>query len=528
MKRIANIVILLAMSLMVVAQSEGPCEWWKEGYPDHFCDCRAGTPFQFPLQVALTDTMWFSTTVEDLKLGLSAYWLASTSLTFEVYAFCSSYTPTITMTVGGNQMREMSMDEINSKLDQMGGSGMGGVISTLVPRIKVYPNNGGTGTVYCYPYDEGPKSTCDTILRFLPRMTYVCDQAEEVYKLQPNNIATNGQGFIRWKQKNNQPATIRLTKDSCNGEEIANVTLRDSMHVYILDSVQMKAIKTAQDTIYVHVTHDSSYVGRVIYRNTLKWDNQRIDTTICQGMGLQLPDTTLRQTTVYPNDILFKAGDTLAFTTYYLTVEQTEVMYDTLRLKASQLPYNYRNQIIPKDGWGDYTFTIRQANRCDDIVNVHVERIIVRQETEVNDTLCLGKTATYGGVTYSRDTVFRDSLWADQDTWMVRDITLHFTDPEIEYDTIAIPMEWFGASGYWHSGYMILIKDYGDTLIVKTKRNECTRWIQLHIEQRSIGVGIDEVPVSDMPAFKYMRDGVIYIRREGKEYDLLGRPVKQQ
>jgi len=156
MKRIANIVILLAMSLMAVAQSEGQCEWWKEGYPDHFCDCRAGTPFQFPLQVALTDTMWFSTTVEDLKLGLSAYWLASTSLTFEVYAFCSSYTPTITMTVGGNQMREMSMDEINSKLDQMGGSGMGGVISTLVPRIKVYPNNGGTGTVYCYPYDEGP------------------------------------------------------------------------------------------------------------------------------------------------------------------------------------------------------------------------------------------------------------------------------------------------------------------------------------------------------------------------------------
>lgn len=85
MKRITNIVMLLAMSLMAMAQeqmpqSELPCDWWMEGYPEHFCDCRAGTPFQFPLQVELTDTMWFSSTVQDLKLGLSAYWLASTAL----------------------------------------------------------------------------------------------------------------------------------------------------------------------------------------------------------------------------------------------------------------------------------------------------------------------------------------------------------------------------------------------------------------------------------------------------------------
>ena len=324
------------------------------------------------------------------------------------------------------------------------------------------------------------------------------------------------------------PATIRLTKDSCNGEEIANVTLQDSMHVYMLDSVRMKAIKKAKDTIYVHVTHDASYVGRVIYRNSIKWDAQRIDTTICQGMGLQLPDTTLTQTTVYPNDILFKKGDTLAATTYYLTVEEPMVQYDTLRLKASQLPYSYRNQIIPKDGWGDYTFTIRQAKRCDDIVNVHVEHVTVRQETVVDSTICLGKTVTYGGVTYDRDTVFRDSLWADQDTWMVRDITLHFTDPEIEYDTLYIPQEWFTSNGYWHSGYAIVIKGYGDTLIVKTKKNTCTRWIQLHIEPRSIGTDIDELPVSNIPVIKYLRDGVIYIRREGQEYDLLGRPVKKQ
>ena len=532
MKRIANILILMAMSLMTMAQEQmpqayPPCDNWLPGYPAHYCECRnTSIEFKFPLQVELTDTMWFSTTVEDLKVGLSAYWLAGNSLTFEVYAFCSSIVPTITMTVGGNQMREMSVEEINSKLEA-NGSSVGGFVNTLTPRIKVYPNGAG-GTVYCYPYDQGPQSTCDSTLRFLPRMTYVCDQAEEVYKLHPSNIAADGLGFIRWKQKNNLPANIRLTKDSCNGAEIANVTLQDSMHVYMLDSAKMKAIRTAKDTIYVHVTHDASYVGRVIYRNTIKWDEQRIDTTICQGMALQLPDTMLRQSTVYPNDILFKNGDTLSATTYYLTVEQPEMQYDTLRLKASQLPYNYNNQIIPKDGWGDYTYTFRQTNRCDNVVNVHVERIIIREETEVYDTICLGMKATYGGVTYDRDTVIRDSLWKDQDTWQVRDITIHFTDPETEFDTLAIPLEWFNADGYWDAGYGVLIKGYGDTLVVKTQRNKCTRWIQLHIEPRSIGTDINEVPVSDISAIKYMRDGVMYIRREGQDYDILGRPIKRQ
>lgn len=516
------------MAQQQMPEADSPCEDWVSGMPNHFCACRDGMPFQYPLEMTITDTMWFSSTVEDLKLGLSAYWIASSSITFEVYAFCASIRPTIQMTVGANQMREMSVDEINAKLKEMGK--MAELMSdVLTPRIKVYPNGTG-GKVYCYPYDQGPKSTCDTILRFLPSMTYVCDQAEEVYKLQPEKISSKGVGFIRWKQKNNMPATIRLTKDSCNGEEIANVTLRDSMHVFILDSVRMKQIKTNKDTVYVHVTHDSSYVGRVVYRNSIKWDSQRIDTTLCQGKGLQLPDTTLTQSTVYPNDILFKRSDTLSVTTYYLTVEEPNEQYDTLRIKASQLPYSYRNQyIIEKDGWGDHTFTIRQSNQCDDIVHVYVEHVTTREETVVNDTLCMGKTATYGGVTYVRDTVIRDSLWADADTWLVRDITIHFTEPEMEYDTIAVAPSKMTDRGYFYQELAVFIKNYGDTLIVKTKKNTCTRWIQLHVEEgeEETHVDIQSVPY-ETEACKYLRDGMIYIRREGQEYDLLGRPVKRQ
>ena len=529
MKKVLYIIMLLAVAPCCIAQQNATqagndCYGFLPGYPAHYCECRETSQvFSFPLEQQLTDTMWFSSTVNDLKQGLSAYWFANSSITFEVYAFCSSKTPTITMTVGANQMREMDVATINRKLDEMGD--MAEMMSqTLTPRIKVYPN-GGSGTVYCYPFDQGPLSTCEDSLPLIPRMTYVCSDTTEVYELTPSRIAAKGKGFIQWKQKKNFPATLRLTEGSCTGPEIANVTLSDSLRVYVLDSVRMKAAKTAGKSVFVHVTHPAGYVGRIIYRNTLKWDEQRIDTTICQGKSLQLTDTVLTQTTVYPNDILWRAGDTLSMTTYHLTVEQPEPQYDTLLLKAAQLPTTYHNQYIAKDGWGDYDFTIHQAGRCDERYLVHVQHDYVTQTTEKHDTICMGKTITYGGVTYSSDTIIRDSAWVNADTWAIRDITIHFTEPELEYDTIAVPPSQMTSSGYWYSGLGVLVKDYGDTLIVKTQRNKCTRWIHLTVEVgEEDPSGLEDAAV-EQKTYKFLRDGILYIRRDGKDYDWMGRPV---
>jgi len=510
------------------AQQEAPmgtvCYGWLPGYPDHYCECReTSRQFQFPLEIEVADTMWFASTVDDMRQGLSAYWFSDCSLTFEVYAFCSSKTPTIKMTVAPNLMREMDVAEINRRLDEMGN--MAELMSqVLIPRVKVYPN-GGTGHVYCYPYDQGPLSTCENILPVIPRMTYVCDQPTEVYELQPSRIASTGKGFIQWKQKRNLPGTIRLTLDSCNGTEIANVTLADSMRVFVLDSTVMRAAKTANRSVFVHVTHPADYVGRIIYRNSIKWDSQRIDTILCQGKTLQLADTVLSESTIYPNDLLWKSNDTLSVTAYYLTIEPPTPVYDTLRLKAKQLPYNYRNQIIPKEGWGDYDFTIHQAGRCDERYMLHVHHDIVTTEMTIHDTLCTGKTVTYGDITYTNDTVIRDSAWVDADTWAIRDITIHFTEPELEYDTLLVPPSYMTARGYWYADLGVMVY-YGDTMIVKTKRNTCTRWIQLHVGEREIGTSIQTIPQEEQ-IYKYMRDGILYIRREGQEYDLLGRPIGQ-
>ncbi len=532
MKRFWNVFGLLMAAGFCFAQQGAPqasndCYGWLPGYPAHYCECRQTSQvFSFPLEQQLTDTMWFSSTVNDLKQGLSAYWFANSSITFEVYAFCSSKTPTISLTVGANQMREMDVAAINQKLDEMGETAQL-MSQTLTPRIKVYPN-GGSGTVYCYPFDQGPLSTCENILPMIPRMTYVCSDTTEVYELKPANISAKGNGFIRWKQKKNFPATLRLTEGSCTGPEIANVTLSDSLRVYVLDPVRMRAAKTAGNSIFVHVTHPAGYVGRIVYRNTILWDEQRIDTTICQGKSLQLTDTVLTQTTVYPNDTLLKAGDTLSMTTYHLTIVAPEPQYDTLLLKAAQLPTTYRNQYIARNGWGDYDFTIHQVSKCDERYLVHVKHDIVTRETVVDTTVCMGKTITYGGVAYSKDTVISDSAWADADTWTVSSVTIRFSEPEEEFDTIAVPLSQMTASGYWYSGLGVLVKGYGDTLIVKTQKNKCTRWINL-----TVVVGeepIDHTDLRDVPfhtnACKFIRDGVLYIRRDGQDYDLFGRPVK--
>ena len=537
-KRLLSIV-LLAVTVLAYAQEpalapqqmEDYC-WGKlPGYPDHYCECRnTSRTFSFPLEVQVTDTMWYSSTVNDLKQGLAAYWFADCSITFEVYAFCSSKTPTITMTVGSNQMREMDVASINRKLDEMGELARL-MAETLTPRVKVYPN-GGTGKAYCYPYDQGPVSTCSEPLPMIPRMTYVCNQTDEVYELQPENIATNGKGFIRWKQKNNLESTVWLTQGSCNGPEIGRAVMSDSMRVFIPNAQALQAAKTANQSVFVHVSHEAGYVGRLFYHNRIVWNVQTIDTTLCQGVGLELADTILYETTTYTNDTLWGGLDTLSLTNYNLQIEVPEVQYDTLRLKANQLPYNYRNQIIPENGWGDYDWTIHNGASCDDHVLVHVVHDSVRTSVVIRDTTCMGKKIKYGDVTYVKDTMFMDSTWVDADTWAVREIAIHFTEPEPEYDTISVKQSEFTANGYWYGDLGVMVKQYGDTLIVKTKNNTCTRWIYLTVLQAEEEKPIEpETPTNVREAaceekpYKYMRDGMLYFRRDGKEYDLLGRPT---
>ena len=188
--------------------------------PYYYDDCRNNSiPFAFPMERVIKDTMWFTATIDDIKQGISASWYSDVAVTMEIYAFCASKVPSFTLTVGANQMREMEAEKIQKKLDEMGDAAQA-MAQTLTPHIRIYPHNKGQGTVYCYPYDQGPHSTCDTLLPVFVKKTNVCSSVDNVYELIPTRMSSYGRGFIVWKQKKNLPATIYITTDSCNGPVI--------------------------------------------------------------------------------------------------------------------------------------------------------------------------------------------------------------------------------------------------------------------------------------------------------------------
>lgn len=517
---------LLPTMAQMFAPQDLACEEERRrmDYPYYYCDCWFNSQqYDFPLKTQITDTVWFTATVSQLKQGLSAYWFSNSSVTIEVYAFCASKEPTISLTVGPNQMREMDVAKINSKLDEMPNVD---VISTLTPRIRVYPNNGGSGTVYCYPYDAGPRSTCSQSLPMLPRMTFVCDTTNSVYELRPSYISSNGKGFIHWKQKRNLPCTITLHADSCDGAVLAQRSLSDSTRVFMLDDAMMRQMKNAGRSIFVEVEHADGFTGRVVYYNTIQTETFEADTTICQGQMIELPDTVLMETTIY-RDTLWRAADTLSFSIFNLIVDTPVVQYDTLLLKSKDLPKIYRNQErIAKDGWGDYDFTIHYTDACDEHWKVHVEHLISRETQTVDTTLCEGRTYSIGGQTYKTETQITDSLWKDADTWLVRDITIHFTAPEMEYDTIMLTQKQISGDGFYYSVANTVITEFGDYEYEIKVKNQCTRLLTLTVlEELETGL-IDETQRAPKADIYLDEQGVLYIRRDDQIFTILGNRIK--
>ena len=516
---------LLYILLMVV----GCANYALPQNPYYYDDCwNNSIPFAFPLERVISDTVWYTATLDDVKKGISASWYSNVSVTMEVYAFCTSKTPSFTLTVEPNQLREMEIEVINKKLEAMGEMAQM-MAQTLTPHIRIYPNKNsagqGQGTVYCYPYDQGPISTCEKMLPLFENKTTVCSAPHNVYELVPSRMSSYGRGFIVWKQKKNQPGTIYVTKDSCNGPEIGRSVLKDSIYVMVLDSNEVKAAKKANKSLYVHVEHPDDYVGRIIYHNRIVRNSQFIDTTLCQGIRLKLRDTTLVESTIYTKDTVWTAGDTLSWTTYKVTVTPPPPHYDTLLLSASQLPKSYKGKYIPKDGWGDYEILEHKTNQCDNLWYVHVQHQFTTHHGTIDTTLCQGREYKYGTHIYLADTTAVDSAWITPDLWSVDTIKLTFTAPQQEFDTVTVAPSQM-AAGYQYKPYNIVITEYGDTLLSVSQKGQCDRLILLTVLQgEDITTAMEYLMDDQRSAGKYLRNGMLFIRRNGNDYDIYGRKI---
>ena len=400
MKKIAILIVLAAMTLGVKAQSpflapavsEDSCDYLIQYYdaPYFFCDCKFHShPFAFPIDTVISDTVWYTATINDIVQGVTAYWFSNCVVTMEIYPLCVSHAPAFSLSIGSNRMTEMSAQEIRTKMEQYGDVDK---FSNLKPAVRIYPQNQGSGHVYCYPYDQGPHSTCDNPLPLYPAMTFVCSEPDNVYRLPWSSIAASGHAFLHWRQKNNLPAQIRLTLGSCDGEEIAHMELSDSMHVLQPNAAILAQAREQQSDIWVHVDHEEGTVGRLSLYNDPKYTDPLplIKGSTCAGMELTAYMRTYTTDTAF-NDTLWVAGDTLQAAPIRFAFSQPKTEYDTVRVTPVDIRRGYR---YPVTGtlfyeYGDTLLVINKEGQCTRMIML---TILNPQGVEMVDT---DKTRVY-------------------------------------------------------------------------------------------------------------------------------------
>ena len=350
--------------------------------PHYYCDCHQKSHvFAFPLDTVIRDTTWYTATMNDLTQGISAYWFSDCSVTMEIYAFCTGWEPIYTMTIGKNQMRDVDAQFIYDKIKSMG-SQYTGTISSLTPHMRVYPNcKNGSGRVYCYPYNEGPESTCDDPMEWRPGMTYVCEAQENVYCMKDYSlIPRSGNALIHWKQKKNLAAEMWLTLDSCTGEEIDRFALSDSLHVHRLDSDMLRDIRNAKRTLWLHVKHAKDIVGRVRMITDPEYTDpaEPVSKSTCMGKTIKVnertygKDTTFTDTVWVPVDTMLTMRLQTMDVNLSFTVPAME--YDTVYVLATEIGKGYRYKTTGTTiyEFGDRVLEKKQSNTCTRMIQLSV------------------------------------------------------------------------------------------------------------------------------------------------------------
>lgn len=372
---IIGLLMLLPLNAMAQATSCADDEFWKiykDSLPATYCECTYNTtPFYFPVDTVLTEPVWFSATMDDIKQGISAYWFSTDSVALEVYAFCISHAPAFSMIVPPNRMYEMPVEEINKRLENLPGSAE--YLKTLEPRIHAYTLHGGIGTVYCYPYNHGPHSTCEKAMELRSWMTYVCEEPENIYRLPAKTIPSKGKAFMRWIQKpehanlKSKPADIVLTLDSCNGEEVGRTTMTDSVHVYVFDSAMLVNARSTNRDVWVRITHEEGIIGRLRYFANPKYAEglADINKSICLGKTLTVNGRE------YDSDTTFIEGvyvnrDTLSVQQVTLTFTEPTPIYDTVYVNPKDLKRGVVHELSGAVlfNYGDTTIDIVAPKKC--------------------------------------------------------------------------------------------------------------------------------------------------------------------
>lgn len=178
-----------------------------------------------------------------------------------------------------------------------------------------------------------------------------------------------------------------------------------------------------KDSLYLHVYHQPD-----VFRNY----EEKI---LCEGSEYTHNGVVYTSSITLIDSVATDYGDTLTITITDVLFVTNELQYDTLSLRQSQLPYDYRGNTISDFGEYDLTF---DYGDCDQRLHLTVLHLIDALYQTLDTTLCQGKIFTYNGKDYTTDVAFLDTAMLNPDTCIITSVSALFTVPEPQRDTLAL------------------------------------------------------------------------------------------
>ena len=495
---VAICLVLLSTSLLAAIPANCDSIQQAKGYPEYYCDCKYDyTNFVLPLDTVVSyESIWLKGWVSDLYDGLSAYLHSDCDLNFEVYASCTAKEPRYKAIFTQNEASAIDGEAIKRKLEE---NQVGNLDVAFY--ICISPIGGKGGRLIMRKESDGMPSTCEDPLYMLPGMSLYSTQSNDVYILDPAELYDLTDVILQWEPDDLSSCQLKVTKGTCDGPTIAQTTL-DTDDAYVLPAADIRQALQDKENLYLHFSHAANKAGMIRCLAPIYEENY-IDTLLCQGMGLAVHDTLLTEATVYTIDTTHQYDNVYLINYYDLSFYEPDLQYDTLAFKYTQSPYLYRGQYtINKPG--NYDLTIHNPGQCDEHYQLYVYHDIDTVLQTVDTFLCYGAAFEYKGKIYKTDISIKESSWKNQDSLMVDVLNLYFaTTPDIIYDTINVGERKYGR-------YFNTEGDFSFTYTNATTR--CVDSIILHVQPNLGGVNYtyDYIDVERCQGVVYDHYGDLY------------------
>lgn len=467
---------LFVFATVLLAQPSDDCLRLQEerGFPSYYCDCKEGyTNFQLPVDTVISyQPIWFKGWVSDLYDGLSAYLHSDCDLNFEVYASCTAKEPRYQAIFSRNKANAIDGESIKRKLEE---NQVGNL--DIAFYICISPMGGEGGRLIMRKESDGMPSTCDDPLYMLPGMSLYSTQNNDVYVIDPAELNSLTDIIIQWEPDKTTSCQLKVTRGSCNGPIMAQTTL-ETDDAYIIPAADIRQSLSNNEQIFLHFSHAANTAG-MVHCLAPEYEENYIDTLLCQGMGLEVHDTLLTEPTVYVIDTVHTYANVYTINFYDVSFYEPELQYDTLGLYDSQLPYLYRGQYAVTD-FGEYDVTIHTSGLCDEQYALSVYHKIDTIITVRDTALCYGAKFEYQNRLYTENVSFESTTWKNADTYLIDSLHVYFaTTPEIVHDTISVNERKYGR-------YFDTEGDYTFTAVNTT--SGCVDSIILHVQPSLDGV----------------------------------------